>query len=562
MITIRQDALLLNLLSPGEARYVPRADDRRSWAMLERTLAMQLIERAGKAQKLGIAPLYATRYGQDDYKRAYISRVEALKALVMGTCAQGTAAFVPAMTDLIYDICQQADWSLTDAGNAVPDHNNSTIDIRACETGAVLAFASILCVNQLDAVSPMIVDYILKTLKTRLIDPMINWEGVDWRIDGDCEARAVSALIAVSLIAERDDRRRWLCLRRALSLLDACVKKLPEEGGFLTGLENHIQTTLALDDCFSMLWAASGGAVEMRDEAQFIEMAQSIVDAHIDGEWFINPAGKSARPLFDTDALFRLGVDARLNSLCALASYLRRLRGYDAQFPCDFTMETPPIYQQIINALGRGDLIKEPARVERSLNIVKRDMRLMVGRMDEFYVALSSGTAGCPAVGDFTLFVGDEPGIMSTHQDKPRLASVPTIGGFDQIPEPGCDLDYSEGAGYAMLSMNIAPAYPAKAGVINWQRTVMMARFESSIRLMDVFDLDSPSNVTFRFMFRRVAHAGAGVVEADGLSMRFDPNLSVRLENLAAPGGQILYRLELYTPQPASSGNYSFVFRN
>ena len=63
-----------------------------------------------------------------------------------------------------------------------------------------------------------------------------------------------------------------------------------------------------------------------------------------------------------------------------------------------------------------------------------------------------------------------------------------------------------------MLSMNLACAYPPAAQLVSWQRTWMLAPSEGGLRLMDVFDLDAPGQVAFRFITPSMPRVQSGGV--------------------------------------------------
>ena len=569
MVSLRQDALLLSLRPFDDLRLVPQASDRRTWSSVDRALGDQLTVRAGKALALQPPQTLASEYkrflteGSGPWPLAYTLARERLKALALGECIEGNQRFTQAAADQIYALCEMSDWALRQPQPDYPDFTHAVIDVDACETGALLAVSLRLLEEGLNRLSPRIGARIRRALDERLMEPLINHDPEAWLLSQDETPRAAAALMAVALMMERDDRRRWLALRRILKLLDGYLKERLPDGGFSHGLENHLSEAMAVNDCFSMLSVASGGEVELRDEPLFVDMAGSFVSAHIDQGWFVNPGGDSMRPGLSPDLLFRLGESSRVDSLCGLAAYLRR-----SQTAAEIPLQQPsePLLQQVMNALGRSDLLKRAARAPHPEWVELPAMQLLAGRMEGFYAALWGPAGSSAAAGDIALFYQQLPVVVSLK----GAHSVPLVNGFSQVSGPGAqDAQHSDGPLWRMLSMNLAGAYPAQAGLVSWQRTWMLASFEGSVRLMEVFDLDAPGKVEFCLLtpdMPRVRTAQA-LLAGGRISLSYDPSLIARVDSVTAGEaerqvwGQRLFRLTLSTPEPIPGGNYTFLFR-
>ncbi len=567
MISLRQDALLLSLKPFDALRLIPEARDKATWSSVERNWAGQVTVRA--AQALAYVPpaaqasdyLRFLREGSGPWLEAWTGARERLKALALGACVQGSPALIQGVADQLYALCEISDWALRQPQPDYPDFTHGCVDVDACETGALLAVTAKLLGEELDALSPRIAARVRRALDRRLMEPLINHDPQVWLLAPEDAPRAAAALMTVALLMERDDRRRWLALRRILKLLEGYLKDRPADGGFDGGLEAHLTQAMAVNDCFSMLSVASGGEVELRDEPLFVAMAGSFVSCHIAGNLFLNPGGSMA-PRLSPDLLFRLGESARVSALCGLAAWLRR--GLQDEAAPPFSQPTEPLLQQVMNALGRDDLMKQAARSPVPEWVELPQSGLLAGRMDGFYAALT-GPAG-QAAGDIVLFYGDRPLIIGLSQ----APSTPLVNGQDQRSSPGAqDVAHSGGPGWHMLSMNLACAYPPAAQLVSWQRTWMLAPSEGGLRLMDVFDLDAPGQVAFRFItpsMPRVQSGGALLAE-DRVWMEFDPGLAAQVDWVTVPPnqrhlwGERVFRLTLTTPQALPGGNYDFLFR-
>ena len=571
MFSLKQDALLLSLRPIEGISLVPNFNNTRTWSQVDAELVKELYLQSEQAFRADPSVLTAGAFrnyvqsGECAYLDEYTKRREMLKRMILGACVSHTDRYVQKMGDLIYLIAEESDWSLYKDDRQYPDFSIRKPDVNACETGALLALCLCMMGAQLDRVSPLIGARIRYELGRRLIEPMITQEGELLNAKDEQLPAAVAALMTVTLVDERDERRRWLCLRRLIRILESYLRALPEAGGFDAGLNAYVRSALCIDDCFAMLGVASGGEVELRDEALFVNMARVIVGTYIGNGYFINPGGDSATPDLSADQLYRLGGDARLQSLCSLAACL--FRREKARAMPSITTKTEPLMQSVMAALGRKDLTREAIREPLTDQIELPGLPLLAARMEDFYVAITGvsnqGARTHMDVGDIALFYQDQPVVLSDcASNAARDHSVPRIGQTEQQlgGDFALDSECREGPGYRMLSMNIAPGYPRSARLQCYQRTLMLASFEGGIRLMDVFDFDGQAQaVTFRFITCHMPVVSEGQVVIGPIVMTFDPMLTVRFESISSNSPR--YRLELTMPDAVHSGNYAFVLR-
>ncbi|MEG1192243.1 MAG: hypothetical protein RSG50_03360 [Clostridia bacterium] len=565
MFSLKQDALLLSLKPFDELRLVPEADDRQTWDAVDGSISALVHARAKQARCLETPQLCASDFkrflesGDGPYLAGYHARREVLKALVMGACVTGEMGDIERIADLVYRMSEETDWALTACKPDLPDCAHTVLDEAACESGALVALTLKLVGTALDRFSPKVRSRAQWALDERIIEPLVGEGGHVWAFEDEHAPRAQAALLTVALLSARDDRRRWLAMRHVLKMLEAYLQN-PTAG--VLPLENQLQAAMAVNDCFSMLSVASGGEVELRDEALFVDMARAFTQAHIESDYFVNPAG-SMRPALPEDLLYRLGESARLSTLCKLAALLRRVRG-GREMMRGLNQPSEPLLQQVMSALGRADLVREPVRTQAASQVALPAFKLLAGRLDGLYAALY-GPDSRPAraciggTGALLLFYRDTPVVIDTL----RAHSVPVVGGYGQTRGPGAqDDEATDGPGYRMLSMNVAAAYPKRAGVLTWQRTLMFAAFEGGIRLIEAFDLDAPSEVSFRFIVLEKPCVAAGQAQLGPVQMRYDAALTARVEAIEAGGewGQMVYQLSLSTKDKVPGGNYAFLF--
>ena len=554
MFSLRQDRLLLSLVSADSFHPLPAAEERSVFATLDPERRESWIRRA---QAACLAPLpIATAsgyFGQDpETQRAVLARREMLKALCLGTCALGEGRYIPRCADLLYQISEESEWNAPDG--SWPDAAETAHDQHAVKTAALLATASAVLENRAEPA----VRRARQAIAARFTSPLIDGT---LQLPAEAEPEYLLNALTALLFTEREDKRRWLGLRRLLPCLEKAMNGIPTHG-CRHGIEKHLQDALAFNDSFELLRAASGGEVEARDDERFVSMARTFPMLHIDRRWFLNPGGQSMQPAIDPDELYRLGVGARIRSVCSLAAYLNRVQPSPSQ-PTLYT-DTGSLYRQILTGLYRGDFLQEAAHAPKHDRIDIPEMRLLAERGPDFFVALSGGGYGCACAGDYALFLNGRPvAVMSSLPDSDRHAP-PLIDGCEQRPDgKASDIEVRCAPFYSLLTMDLASAYPGQAGVRSYQRTLMHMPGERAVRLIDVYDLEQPSAVTFRLItpLRPLEQDGrlllSGIVE-----LNWDTDLDCRIGTInPEPPFDTLYRVEWQTRERSSHQSISFVFQ-
>lgn len=573
MLRFNREGLLLSLKPAAAFRPIPPAGDRRAWDSLPGDLRDALSLRAEQALGGPVHPLTARMYLEGEpYLKPLMIRRERLKALALGACAMGAERYIGCIADLLWATMEESNWAL-------PGEHGLTqqplIDLMAAETAGILALCQALLQRELDALSPAIAARIPLELSRRVFEPLSSESASQLLVTDRELPQAVDHLMAAVLYADADEQRRWLSLRPLISLLEHHLSRALPDGGFRGGLERHMRDVYALSNCLFMLSYASGGEVELRDEAAFQRLCAVPCLLHIGGGWFVNPGGDGPKPDIDPDSLYVLGDGARSGELCQLAAYLAR-PGVGAAPQAGLL--TPPLMHQLLNALYKREFLKEPARSAMRPSCQLPAAQILAARTGDYHIALTGGPVfggqGHLDVGDFSVFYRGKPVILdpglrfeSGYHSVPRIDGIEQ-GYLNQNPQEGADCQFDPG--YTMLSLGIAHAYPKSAQLVSWQRTLMRTAMEGSIRLMDVVELEHGirKQLDFLFMTPRKPVPEQGLVLLGDVELRWEGNLMLNIDvvpltepALRAAWGDRYYRVVLSTVDRVAGGTFAFLLR-
>ncbi len=572
MINLHRDQLMLSLRPPDAFWPIPPASDRRVWDAVNVEVRREALARADEALKATQAPLTATlRLSGAPYMDAHRQVRERLNALIAGACVEGGKRYLSALADAVWAALERSAWSDPDLElPTLPDPDAPVIDLASAETACALALVVRLFEPELRRISPAIGPRVVRELYARILEPLSDERGASLRMPPRDTLPALDALCSAVLLTEYDSDRRWLGLRYLCTLVERHLRRALPDGGMTDGLERHVPDTCALSDLLTMLSLASGGDVELRDEALFSHMASLPCALHVGGGWFVNPGGDSPRPHLDPDALFLLGDSARLGELCALAAYLNR----DGRTE----HEGLPIMQGLQRALFRNLFLREGVRLVQRQYVHLPDMQLLSARMGPFYVCLMGGTnrpgQGHLDVGDLCLFHGGKPVIIDPGTDPASaMHSVPEIAGMGQAytglaPLEGADCRFD--TDLTLLSLGIAHAYPKACGLLSWQRSAMMSQAQGAVRLMDVVDFDhgQVQPLAFQLITPLSPRLESDRVLLGDVTLYWEGELIPSVERVSltatAPRsalGPTVYRLRFETDGAVAGGKFAFVFR-
>jgi len=521
---------LRDILIPRETwRPYPTIEDRDAWAALPEPMRQACLKR-GQA-RLGFVwpPMPAQHFidfirngNRSDQSRDRGVRRSALGDLVIAECIAGEGRLLDDIANGIWATCEESYWGnvgalfMQQAGHGFPDTGERIVELFTAETAALLAWIWYLLGDRLDAVSPLIRKRIAHEVKIRVLDPCLArddfwWMGFEDRRVNNWNPWINSNWLTCVLLMEGDSERRLAAVDKSIRSLDNFIDPYPKDGGCDEGPGYWGRAGASLFDCLELLHGATGGGIDVYDEALVKDIGRFIYRVQIADRYFVNFADASALIMPSAFLTFRYGKrigDPQMMALGAWAAEQQDLwtRGVSDSMgrllPALFNL------QELQGTAAAQPLPRETWLPEIQV-VAARDRG---GSSEGFFVAAKGGhnaeSHNHNDVGNVVVYTDGKPVLIDagvgtytkqTFSDRryeiwtmpSDYHNLPTVNGITQregrafaARDVSCKVD----EGGVTFRLDIAGAYPPEARLKSWVRTVALDRGQEIV-ITDAYDL-------------------------------------------------------------------------
>lgn len=610
-----------HLPSPGAWRPYPSAADRAAWDRVPPAGRDYVLRQAASSLAEPWPVLTATayaRFSEDGdrgaYERPYFARRNRLAAAVITSALAGPASeLTSAIIDGVWLVCEETSWCLPahDPNVPLPDPAEPCVDLFAAETAALLAWTDLLAGDLIEARAEIVRRRMRDAVRERVLRPYRERD--DWRWLGlhgenlnNWTPWIHANLLTASLLLDERREDAVVTARRATGALDRYLDSLPADGGCDEGITYWWRAGASLFECVQVLADACGGAFGAFGLPKLRATARYPLVSHIGGNWHVNFADASPRPVGAPWLLYRFGKAIGDDEVARHAIALRAALSADAaRLIPDFPMPTGCL-GRVIPALLDAEWAAEPPRsfpmpaqswLAQSGVLTARQRK---GSPAGLFLAAKGGhndeSHNHNDVGSFIVARDGRPliidvgvGAYTRQTFGPGRYDMWTMqSSWHNVPEPG-GVPQAPGlshaaravtaeltAATAALTMDLAPAYPAEAGLRSWRRTLRLDRGRGIVVVEDSWDFSHvPEWVTLhlvtaaepqhlapgRLLIPVPAGPGpAGPAPADGIVVTYPaPTLAASIEpralddsrQLQAAWGPCVYRVALTAANPA-----------
>ena len=556
---------LRNMIAVPVAPLFPPAADRLAWEGLsaEKRSALRRMAEAWRA--VAYPPLLASQFmafGREGnrarYEAPYFERRRKLCAAVLGACERGDLGDLDDVTDGIWLVCEESSWVISAHNGSdhpgvppaserlLPDVANPYVDLFSAQTAMILSLACQLLSEGLDRVSPLIRRRVRREVEQRVLLPFESRDDFWWmgivRRDLNNWTPWIVSNVMVAACAWGDDRLRLAALlERGMAMLDRYLAVIPEDGGCDEGPGYWSMAGGALLDCLALLERITGGRLRLWDDEKLGNLLRFPMRMWLGGPWFVNYADCDARPDIPGERLMFAGE--KLGDP-ALIAFGRRFRGDLRAHLAD----TPQFWRLLCDLFHGEDGGAGEAAPPSDVWLPESQVRLL--RRGDFTLVCKGGVnAGGHShndCGSFMVWVRGEPQVADagnmTYTGKTfsearytlwntraMYHNVPLVGGLEQLNgwERGArDVERLPDG----LRLDMAPAYPDAAGVLECRRTATCS--ERGCRIEDVIRLQEPRTVTEVFLLRHRPEVRADEVRAGAVRIVPDTPVKVEIEEI------------------------------
>lgn len=450
--------------------------------------------------------------------------------LVLAESVEGKKRFLDAIVDGTWSICEESFWGssahlfIQKSGKGLPDVEAPVVDLFAAETAANLALTDYLIGSELDSVSPLIRRRIYFEVNRRIFIPLQTAK-YDWMGKGDANAKLnnwapwiMSNYLTGVLFLEKDPAKRTQYVFKAMQLTDQYINGIGKDGGCEEGPHYWMFGAGCVLDILNLLSSATNDLVNIYREKIIQNMGAYIYRTHISENYFVNVADSHPEEYPESIMVWRYGKLVVDTNLSSFGAWLFRRDHYSKTINPTFHR-----VRALLDLINLRSIIADQHVFAENEGAWLADVELMTARLSNgLFIASHGGNNGESHnhndVGDFVIYAGGEPVIIDvgsgTYTAKTFSAdryklwfntsayhNLPTVNGQQQSDGPGfkaSNVLYRKTGDAVELAMDIEKAYPSRAGLSKWSRSIMAAG--EAVVITDSFKIQAPVLLTQSFM--------------------------------------------------------------
>ncbi|MBE0581840.1 heparinase II/III family protein [Devosia sp.] len=486
---------------------------------------------------------------REGYEDAQRQRRNMLYRLTLAEWLDGQGAFVDAIENIAFARLEETNWAWPAHARMLDMPDHPTVDLAAAMTALDLAEMDYLIG---DALSPSLRARLRSEIDRRTVAPFLDRNDHWWlhstpdRQVNNWTAVCVAGVVGAACYLETDLDRLANIITRGLHSLADYLETFDSQGGssegpdyWSYGFGNYV--VLA-----QLLHARTGGQIDLLDDPQIREIAQFPVRTVLTQGLWASFSDSDSNPTFHPGLLSHLAERLELPALTELGMQNDFSVEVFNQFAWPLRQFAWPLPERNVAFGGTShDWFADMAWMISRLDPGDpNSLRLAIkgGHNDEMHnqndvgslIAVSKGKVVLtdPGRGRYSkAYFGPErySNIMASS----RGHSVPVVNGHEQAvgrQHAASVITHSHGADADRLTLAMAAAYPAEAGITSLERDVV---FDRSVRGGRVTLSDSYGFANGAGTFQSVlvtplaVEAGPETVRigdaAGGVSVRFDP---------------------------------------
>ena len=473
---------------------------------------------------------YVRSGDREKYQTVSYDRRNNLTDMVLAESIENKGRFTEAIMNYTWAICEETYWGVPahlgvqKARNGLPDAEDPTVDLFAAETAAVMALTDYFTGEKLDKISPLIRKRIYHETRQKIFEPLKQRGRYGYLsktgLVNNWNPWVVSNILLADLLLEKDEALRTENAHTYTLFMDSYLNSLGDEGGCDEGPSYWFAAGACVYDALQLLHSASAGRLDFYDDPLIRNMAGYVYKMHIADDYFVNFADADPKLKPDGLMLFNFGEAVKDPQLMAFGQWAF------GKFPNAISNNGFHRMRRVNNLLTLNRINRQKYDFHPVSEAWLQDIQVLTARASNgFYLATHAGhnaeSHNHNDVGDFILYYQGEPVIIDAGRGnytartfssrryelwftQSEYHNLPIINGYGQPDGRAYEasgVSAVSTAKEAALLMDLAPAYPAKAGVQSWKRQVKLDKVKNRVEITDNYALkQAPESLQQVFM--------------------------------------------------------------
>ncbi len=566
----------------------------KSWAPLTASIAIEYLRTGNRA----------------NYSAISSERQVRLQNFVLAELIENKGQYLDSITDAVWTISEETFWGIPvhlpqiqRSGTGLPNVQEPTIELFSAERSAALSWTYYLLENRLDKVSPFVRQRISYEINRRILTPFLErndfwWMGYAERKDlNNWTPWIISNVLTSALLVEKDADRRAAIVEKCIKILDRYLDGYLADGGCDEGPGYWGEAAAATFDCLSLLESATGGALDGFQDPLIKNMGHFICTSHVAGPWTLNFGDNGAQAKPDAMLVKRFGQKTGDDSMQAFGAWLAVREGKLGGITGNFLRILPNLFmkEQVGSARKAEPLLRDIYLPNLQLAVARDKSDSSEGLFFAIRGYFNAKSHNHNDAGSFMLYEDGEPVFIDPGVEQytaktfsakrydiwtmqSAYHNLPIINGFMQQngrKYTASDVTYHEDDAHAVVSMDLAKAYPDQADVVSWKRTIELLRGEkltiteqyklSAVRGPLVLNLMTAGGVNPQVEGSLVVMSGTSANPGPEVIISYDKNrLHVHVEEvklvdagLKAVWGDTIKRIQFIDEHPSLTGSYT-----
>ena len=446
-----------------------------------------------------------------NYERICFEKRRHLAALVMAEIVEGQGRFTSDIIGGIGSFCEETWWGIpAHYGRAIPLAELQEVDLFNAETASLIVWTRYMLEKQFDAFSPDLCKRIDNEIERRILKPALAkdywWKtaGMNWN------PWICSNWLACVLICEKDETRKAEAIAQIEKATRAFIDAYPEDGGCDEGPGYWDRAAASMFEVLRLLPDDSSLARNASLARKIHAMAAYSYKTYIGNDYCVDFAdAHETRLCWQVNIVYPFGLWLGDKTMREFGAYLGRSKQVLTQPATlyDKSGNFPTLGRELFFLRHIRYFIAESPQEPLLRDTWLPDLQIMTARRGNCFVAMKGGHNGESHnhndVGSFIVYLDGEPlfidpgvGEYTAKTFSNSRYEIWTMqSGYHNLPQIN-GFDQKDGKTFAakvvshkdgQLTLDIAGAYPAEAGVKSWKRTVTATK--SGVTVSEDFEL-------------------------------------------------------------------------